>query len=78
MTVIVRRSFLLGRTPGDAVCAEQRDTLDRLAEHDRIAAGVALARGARSAYNDFMNMRSLMLAGGLHCVRLRGGRGING
>jgi hypothetical protein len=77
VSVIVQRSFLLGRSVGAAVSQEQRDTLDRLAEHDLFVAGLALARGTGASYNDFMTMRSLMLAGGLHRVRLFGGRGID-
>lgn len=78
MSVVVTRSFLLGRAAGDAVSQEQRETLDLLAEHDLFVSGLALARGTAAAYNDFMIMRSWMRAGGQHRVRLYGGRGIDG
>lgn len=62
----------------DAVAKARRETLKDLAAHDRFVAGFALARGAWPAYNDFMTMRGAILAGGLHRVRLTGGRGIDG
>lgn len=76
--VVIRRSFLLGRSAGDAVTQEQKDTLDMLDKHDLLVSGVALAYGTHVAYSDFMQMRSWLRAGGLHRVRLYGGRGIDG
>jgi hypothetical protein len=70
------RSFLLGRTSGQAVVEERRQTLDLLAEHGRLAAGLALSRGASVARREFEAMRSWLYAGGMHCVRLTGGRSI--
>lgn len=58
--------------------AEARNTVfDDLTAHDLYCAALALTRSATSAYNDFFNMRRLLLAGGLHCQRLTGGRSID-
>jgi hypothetical protein len=77
MTVIIRRSFLLGRDAGEAVTEAQRETLVVLVEHDLKKAALALTAGTPTAFFDFMTMRGAMLAGGLHRVRLNGGRGID-
>jgi hypothetical protein len=48
-----------------------------LVEHDLKTASRALTAGTPTAFFDFMTMRGAMLAGGLHRVRLNGGRGID-
>jgi hypothetical protein len=73
--IVVRRSFLLGRTADEAIADEKRETLDLLAQHDLFYAAFALARNG--AFHDYFMMRGAMLAGGLHRVRLTGGRGID-
>lgn len=80
MAVQLVRSFLLGRSMGDAVLAERREALDTLASHDLFYAARALTdpANARAAFNDWMKMRGVMLAGGLHRVRLTNGRSIDG
>lgn len=77
MTITVHRSFLLGATAGEAVTQERNATADLLAKHKRYAAEIALVEGGKYAFADFFTMRSLMLAGGLHRVRLTGGRSID-
>lgn len=77
MTVLIRRSFLRGRDAGQAVTQAQRETLVVLEEHNRVRAAIALTAGTPAAFFDFMAMRGAMLAGGLHRVRLDGGRGID-
>jgi hypothetical protein len=62
----------------DSIEQARRDAADDLAAHSRLAAGIALERSAVSAFTDFMAMRGAMLAGGLHRVRLTGGRSIDG
>jgi hypothetical protein len=73
----VRRSFLLGRNAGSAVADERRLTFELLAQHERVVAALTLTHSARSAFNDYLKMRSAMLAGGLHRVRLNGGRNLD-
>lgn len=75
MTVVIKRSFLGGRSMGDAV-KEAREEVSLLLAQQRLF-GAVMATSHSSSFNDFMKMRGAMLAGGLHCVRLRGGRGID-
>ena len=75
MTLIIKRSFLGGRSMGDAVKAA-RDETRLLLIQQKLYMAAAAAHQSRS-FNDFMKMRGAMLAWGLHCVRLRGGRGID-
>lgn len=71
------RSFLAGRSMGVAVCTEREETVSLLIIHRLELAAHATRISATSSYSDFYTMRGAMLAGGLHCVRLRGGRGID-
>jgi hypothetical protein len=65
------------QTRRDAIEQARLDALNDLVAHERFVAGLALAQGAVSSFNDFFKMRGAMLAGGLHRVRLTGGRGID-
>lgn len=58
----------------NAVMQEREGTVSMLVL--RGLAKAAQATRASRNFHDFMKMRGAMLAGGLHCVRLRGGRGI--
>lgn len=58
----------------NAVMEERECTVSMLVT--RGLAKAAQATRASRNFHDFMKMRGAMLAGGLHCVRLRGGRGI--
>jgi hypothetical protein len=73
----VRRSFLLGRTAGEVVVIDRIIVADILEWHgSKGLKTAAAATRANNGFNDFMTSRGAMLAGGLHLVRLRGGRGI--
>jgi hypothetical protein len=74
MTVAINRSFLGGRSMGEAVIEARQEVSLLLAQ--RRLHGAVVATNRSSSFNDFMSMRGAMLAGGVHCVRLRGGRGI--
>jgi hypothetical protein len=74
MTLPVKRSFLGGRSMGEAVIEAREEVSLLLAQ--RKLHGAVVATNRSSSFQDFMTMRGAMLAGGLHCVRLRGGRGI--
>jgi len=75
MATKLQRSFLLGRTMGEAVKAERELVVTQLLTLGLSAA--AKATRENCSFNDYFRMRGLMLAGGLHAVRLRGGRSIN-
>ena len=68
------RSFLAGRTMGEAVCDERRATVGLLKDHG-LASAIRATAGSNS-FEDYYRMRGALLAGGLHRVRLNGGRGI--
>jgi hypothetical protein len=53
------------------------ETLVVLVEHDLKKAAARSPPAPPTAFFDFMTMRGAMLAGGLHRVRLNGGRGID-
>lgn len=72
--VVLGHSFLRGRDAGQAVVDERNIIADILEWHGLKSAARATRNG--SSFNDFMTSRGAMLAGGLHLVRLRGGRGI--
>lgn len=76
MTDIVRRSFLGGRTMGDAVEDERRETIATLQAHGLEFAAFSMGGQRSSSFDDFMKTRGALLAGGLHRVRLKGGRGL--
>ena len=69
------RSFLLGRSPGEAVETERGETIRLLLEHHRPQAAHATSHS--SSFKDYMLMRERMYAGGIHAVRLHGGRTID-
>ena len=71
----LRRSFLLGRTMGDAVVQEREETVSMLIVRGFVHAPAATRQPG--SFSDFIRMRSLMYAGGFHCVRLTGGRSID-
>ena len=73
----LQRSFLLGRTAGEAVCEERRATLELLAQHGRLAAQLALQKGASTARHEYETARSVLYAGGFRLLRLHGGRSID-
>jgi hypothetical protein len=75
MTVLIRRSFLGGRSMGDAVVQEREETVSMLVAHGFKYAPLAMRRA--QSWTDFERARGMMLAGGLHRVRLTGGRGID-
>lgn len=74
MSATLQRSFLRGRDAGAVVVAERTIVADIL-DGQGLKQAAAATRKANS-FNDFMTMRGAMLAGGLHRVRLRGGRGL--
>lgn len=76
MSTTVHRSFLLGRSMGEAVKEERDDATLLLAKRRLYCASLATHRS--ESYHDFMAMRGAMLAGGFHRVRLTGGRSIDG
>lgn len=78
MTVIVKRSFLGGRTMGEAVHAEREETKVVLGSHGRWNASHALTAAGNRPFFEFMQMRARMLAGGFHRVRLNGGKTLDG
>lgn len=55
---------------------DRRELVELLARHGRITSIAAINRGQGAPYSDFMKMRGALLAGGLHRVRLYGGRGL--
>jgi hypothetical protein len=71
----VQRSFLLGRSMGDAVMQEREETVSMLIGRGLHTA--ALATRTSGSFGDFFKMRGFFLAGGLRVVRVRGGRGID-
>lgn len=70
----VRRTFLAGRTAGDAVTQERQETRELLAKHGRVMALCALRGSRSSTFGDYMVMRGAMLAGGVHRLRKRSRR----
>lgn len=68
------RSFLLGRSMGDAVQEERELVVSQLITLGLTAAADATRKTC--SFHDFFTMRGAMLAGGLHAVRLRGGRSL--
>lgn len=76
MATPIARSFLRGRTAGDAVALERLETRLVLVRFKRWIAAEAILDKRCCAFKEFMEMRSAMLAGGLHRVRLRGGRNL--
>lgn len=76
MTVIVRRSFLAGRMMGEVVEDERRESIATLQQHGLEFAAFAMGERRSSSFQDFMRTRGAMLAGGIHRVRLKGGRGL--
>jgi hypothetical protein len=73
----IRRSFLLGRCPAEAIGAEIAETSHNLCTHGLFFATFALQRSATPAFNDYIRIRSDLYSGGHHCVRLTGGRSID-
>lgn len=67
----------VAQTRQDLIEDARRAVFDDLTSHDLFLAALALTQGAVPAFNDFMKMRGALLAGGLHRVRLKGGRGID-
>lgn len=76
MSAVLNRSFLRGRTMGDAVIEERTETALLLRKHRLYQAASALVASAN--FGEYMQVRSAMLAGGFHRVRLTGGRSIDG
>lgn len=73
-------SFLGGRDAGQAVDEERELVTLTLIKSGLVQAAQASSATKSQSANfwDFYKMRGAMLAGGLHRVRLRGGRNING
>lgn len=69
------RSFLEGRTMGEAVARDRELVVSELLQLGLNHA--ARATQQTQSFHDFYLMRGAMLAGGLHTVRRRGGRGID-
>lgn len=80
MAAVIReqRSFLAGRTMGEAVFGERQQTATLLGSHGRWQAAHALTAAGNRPFFEFMQMRERMLAGGYHRTRLRCGRTIDG
>jgi hypothetical protein len=78
MTKPVLRSFLEGRDAGQAVMQERELVVSQLLVLGLAHAAAATRATSHSSFHDFYTMRGLMLAGGLHRVRLYGGRSIAG
>jgi hypothetical protein len=76
MTVEIKRSFLGGRTMGEAVCTERTETALMLKERGLRKAAAATVTA--SSFGEFFKMTGTMRAGGYHRVRLTGGRSIDG
>ncbi len=76
-SILLERSFLAGRTMGEAVFCERQTTAVMLGSHGRWQASHALTAAGNRPFWEFIEMRNRMLAGGFHRVRLTGGRSID-
>lgn len=77
MSTPLPKSFLRGRSMGEAISTERRATIRQLQQHGLETAAFAMGEQRSDSFSDWLFMRSAILAGGIHTVRLRGGRSID-
>ena len=68
------RSYLRGRSSGDAVCQEREEVISMLVL--RGLAIAALATRHSPSFKEFFEIRRVMLSGGVRLMRLKNGRAL--
>jgi hypothetical protein len=75
VTEHLTRSYLLGRSSGDAVAQEREEVASMLIMQGLVNAAHALRHKPRS-FQEFFEIRRVILSGGPRLMRLKNGRAI--